>query len=519
MFVRKKKNKSGTTSVEVIAKQEGKSRYITTIGVSSNDAELEELCKKGQAWIRKQNLLPDMFDTCALEKTERESAEHFFDNVENILLNGTQLILNQVYRLTGFDQIDDEILKDLVVARICQPQSKAATVDYLKSHFDQEVDLNKIYRYLDKLQSTQQSQIQEISVEHTRTVLGGKIGLVFYDVTTLYFETDYGDDLRKPGFSKDGKHAQPQIILGLLVSSGGYPLAYSIHEGNKYEGYTMLPVVEAFVKKFDLKDFVVVADSGLMNKDNIADLAARDYKYILGARIKTESQEVKQWIFSLEKHDGCFYELGKLPKTRLIVGFSQNRAKKDRYNREKGIKRLEKEYKSTTLTKEKVNKRGYNKFLEISDDIKVRINYEKISEDEKWDGLKGYLTNTDLSAMKVYEEYSGLWQVERAFRITKGTLELRPMFHFTKKRIEAHICICFVAYKVYKELERILKIAKIGLSVDKVLDIAKTVTTIIIRLPQARQTISRTMLITVKHKSISCLFDENFWKNNRLRIG
>jgi hypothetical protein len=81
------------------------------------------------------------------------------------------------------------------------------------------------------------------------------------------------------------------------------------------------------------------------------------------------------------------------------------------------------------------------------------------------------------------------------------------MFHFTKKRIEAYVCICFVAYKVYRELERFLKNAKINLSVDKVLDIAKTITTIKVRLPEARQTISRTMLLTDRHKSISCLFE------------
>jgi transposase len=143
--------------------------------------------------------------------------------------------------------------------------------------------------------------------------------------------------------------------------------------------------------------------------------------------------------------------------------------------------------------------------LEISDNIKATINYDKIREDERWDGLKGYITNTVLPTQTVYEEYSGLWQVERAFRITKGTLELRPMFHFTKKRIEAHVCICFVAYKVYKELERILKSGDINLSVDKVLDIAKTITTLKIRLPISNETIARTMLITAKHKSIAKL--------------
>ncbi|GHV43489.1 hypothetical protein FACS1894180_2720 [Bacteroidia bacterium] len=151
--------------------------------------------------------------------------------------------------------------------------------------------------------------------------------------------------------------------------------------------------------------------------------------------------------------------------------------------------------------------------MEISDDIKATINYDKISEDECWDGLKGYITNTNLTAKAVYEEYSELWQVERAFRITKGTLELRPMFHFTKERIEAHICICFVAYKVYKELERIQKINNINLSVDKVLDIAKTITTLKIKLPISNETMTKTMLLTPKHKSIAKLFDENFWKS------
>ncbi|GHT43761.1 hypothetical protein AGMMS49965_18210 [Bacteroidia bacterium] len=226
-----------------------------------------------------------------------------------------------------------------------------------------------------------------------------------------------------------------------------------------------------------------------MNNDNIALLEQKNYKYILGARIKNESKSITKWILSLEKEDGKFYEYQKTATSRLIVGYSQNRAKKDRYNREKGIKRLEKEYKSGSITKEKVNKRGYNKFLEISDDIKATINYDKIREDECWDGLKGYITNTNLTAKAVYEQYSELWQVERAFRITKGTLELRPMFHFTKKRIVAHVCICFVAYKVYKELERILKSEGINLSVDKVLDIAKTITTLKINLPISNETI------------------------------
>jgi len=364
---------------------------------------------------------------------------------------------------------------------------------------------------MDKLHKTQKEKVQEISIEHTRKILGGKIGIVFYDVTTLYFESDYSDELRERGFSKDGKHSQPQIVLGLLVSRGGYPLSYSIFNGSQFEGNTMIPIVDDFVQSFKLEDFVVIADSGLMTQKNIELLESAGYKYIIGARIKNENHDVKQWLFSLPKIDGSFYELGKLPKSRLIVGYSENRAKKDKQNRLKGIQRLKKAYKTGTLTKENINKRGYNKFLEISDDVRITINQEKNSEDEKWDGLKGYLTNTNFSTQEVYGNYSDLWVVERAFRTNKGTLEMRPMFHFTPKRIDAHVCICFVAYKVYKELERILKKNNIDLSVDKVLSIAKTITTIRVRLPHNNSILTKMMLLTPKHHQIANLFDDKFW--------
>ena len=511
MFVRKKKNPSGIVSVQIIDKSKNQYRVVKTIGSSSDISEIEALYLQGTKWISSYLGKQDLFEVHDKALEEKQVTEYLLSNVENILLNGVQLILNNVFKLTGFDQIEDAIFRQLVIARLSQPMSKSSTVEYLKSHFDEDAQLHKIYRYLDKLYNTQQEQIQQISVEHTRQILGGKIGLLFYDVTTLYFEADYGDELRENGFSKDGKHSQPQIVLGLLVSKDGYPLSYSVFNGSQYEGRTMLPVVEDFVQRFKLDDFIVVADSGLMNQRNIALLDSGNYKYIIGARIKNESHDIKEWVLSLDKQDGEFHETRK-GQTRLIVGYSANRAKKDRYNRDKGIKRLEKAYHSGNITKENINKRGYNKFLEISDNVKVFISREKIEQDEKWDGLKGYLTNTKLPDREVYEQYSGLWSIERAFRITKGTLEMRPMFHFTPKRIEAHVCICFVAYKLYKELERVLKISKINLSVDRVLDIAKTITTIKINLPISGNTMSQTMLLTPRHKSIAQLFNENFWK-------
>ena len=260
----------------------------------------------------------------------------------------------------------------------------------------------------------------------------------------------------------------------------------------------MVPVVDDFVARFHLKDVVVVADSGLMTKKNVKLLQTGKYKYILGARIRNEAKEVREWVLSLEKVEGTCYEYereqivpdpdSKEPgatlkiKERLIVTYSKDRAKKDAENRKRGIERLKRDFGSGIVKKENINKRGYNKFLEITNDVGIVINEEKIAEDEKWDGWKGYVTNTVIVAKEVVSQYHGLWVVERAFRVTKGNLEARPVFHFTSRRIEAHICICFIAYKVYKELERILKLMKFPLSVDKALEIAKTIPTITMRL-------------------------------------
>lgn len=506
MFVRRKVNRSGTISVVVVSKAHGKFTEVKKFGVAKSEEEAEELFHKAQLWLRTYSGQQEL-DFADRRGKELEETTRVVENMDSVLINGTQLLLSQVYDNIGFNRIPDDILRHLVIARVSQPRSKLATVDYLKSYYDEDIDLNRIYRYMDKLYSTQMELAQQISVEHTRKIFGGKIGLMFYDVTTLYFETSQTDVLREPGFSKDGKTAESQVVLGLLVSEGGYPLSYSLYNGSQYEGFTMIPMIDDFKRRFTLgNDFVVVADSGLMNKNNVALLQEAGYKYILGARIKNEGTSLRQWILSLEKKDKACYEHKRQDGERLIVSYSEKRARKDAYNRDRGIARLRKAYKSGHITKQQVNKRGYNKFLEISKDIEVRISEEKIAEDCKWDGLKGYITNTALDAESVIDQYHGLWMVERAFRISKGTLEMRPMFHFTERRIEAHICICFIAYKVYKELERLIGMNKIDMSVDHVLDAAKTITTIRIRMPQNNTFFTKTLFLTEKHLAIKPLF-------------
>lgn len=431
-------------------------------------------------------------------------AEQVFDSIADIRQDGVRLILEPIYHGVGFDAIEDETLKYLAMARVCQPKSKVATVDYLKRHFDEDVSLNKIYRYMDTLYNTQRELIQRISVEHTRKLLGGRIGIVFYDVTTLYFETAREDVLRSPGFSNDGKTAESQIVLGLLVSRDGYPLSYNVFNGSQYEGRTMIPIIDDFVQRFSLTDFIVVADAGLLSRKNIALLKQGGYRFILGGRIKKESKSVQDWVLSLGKDPDKLHETVINGDERIIVSYSDQRAAKDRHNRDKGIQRLRRAYSSGRIKKQNVNQRGYNKFLIIENDVMVRIDEAKIAADAQWDGLKSYVTNTDLPAAEVIDQYHGLWVVERAFRITKGTLEARPIFHFTERRIEAHICICFVAYKLYKELERMLRLPGIGLSVDKVLDIAKTISTVTVDLPNGSK-ISKTLLTRDEQKAIQAL--------------
>ena len=196
------------------------------------------------------------------------------------------------------------MFRKLVLARLCYPLSKLKTTEYLSRYEGFITTEDKIYRYLDKLHSTQKKLVQQISYAHTLKILNHVIQVVFYDVTTLYFEIKEEDTIRKTGFSKDGKHQNPQIVLGLLVSEGGYPLAYEIYEGNKYEGDTMMPILNHFKRIYKLEELIVVADAGLLSSKNIESLELNGYKYILGGRIKNESNAMKNKILSLTLQNG-----------------------------------------------------------------------------------------------------------------------------------------------------------------------------------------------------------------------
>jgi transposase len=215
-------------------------------------------------------------------------------------------------------------------------------------------------------------------------------------------------------------------------------------------------------------------------------LEEKGYGYILGARIKKEPEVLSQEILALDlKRDGEYRELVREDGSRLIVSYSAKRAKKDAHNRKRGLKRLEKRVKSGTLSKEHLNARGYNKYLRLKNKVEVEIDYEKFEADGAWDGLKGYITNTSLDAATIIENYANLWQIEKAFRMSKSDLRIRPVYHRVRRRIEAHIAISFVAYAIYKELERLLYKHHAPFGVATAREIVQTIYQLRIKLPDS----------------------------------
>jgi transposase len=482
MFVRKKKNKSGSISVQIITKSKGKYKVVKSLGSSIDPTVIFGLELKAKQEIQRMESNPSLF---VFDKDTL--IESFLSEVQNAQIRtiGPELVFGKVFDFIGFNTISEPLFRHLVIARLAFPLSKLKTIEYLYRFQGVCLDLDTVYRFLDKLNEQLKEKVERIAFTHTKSILNNDISIVFYDMTTLYFEASDEDDLRKTGFSKDGKHSNPQIYLGLLVGLGGYTIGYDIFEGNIYEGHTLIPTIEKIIKKFNLSKPVVVADAGLLSSKNIKELQENQYQFILGARIKNETNIVKNKIFETNLKDNEYAVIEKSKTEKLIIAYSDKRAKKDEHNRKKGLERLEKQIKSGKLTKSNINNRGYNKYLKMDGDITISIDKEKFDKDKIWDGLKGYITNCELKPEAIIENYKNLWHIEKAFRMSKTDLRIRPIYHRIRRRIEAHICLSFVAYTVYKELERVLKIEKYQLSVEKAAEITHNMYQMEITLPES----------------------------------
>lgn len=491
MFVRKKPNRSGSVSVQVIDKSNGY-RVVKTIGSARDPEDLRRLVELGKLFITRRSK-----QYCLFPADQRDNAVilDFIQTLQNASIRtiGPELIFGRLFDEIGFGVIPEQLFRDIVVARLVYPTSKLKTVDYLYRYRGKTVSVQSIYRFLDRLNEHYSRQAQEVAYKHSRRILQ-RIHVVFYDMTSLYFEAEDEDDLRKIGFSKDGKFQNPQIMLGLLVGENGYPIGYDIFEGNTFEGKTLLPVLKGIQERYDFGKPVVVADAAMLRKANLDALDGEQYPFIVAARIRNEAQAMQEEILRrcAGLQDGQCIEIQHEKDRRLIVAYSDKRARKDAHNRQRGLAKLRKRVGSGRLNKEYLNNRGYNRFLKLTGEVMVEIDESKVEQAARWDGLKGYLTNTDLPPKEIIENYGQLWHVEKAFRISKTDLRIRPMYHRRRRRIEAHVLTAFVAYTIYKELERRLNLAKIPISPQRAAELTQTMYEMTFHLPndpEPRQTL------------------------------
>ncbi len=507
MFIRRKLNPSGSLSIQVIQKIKGKNKILKILGSATTQQEIEKFVNLARQEMERLTAQPKLFVSESDAAIEQAFAVL---NNANIRTLGPEIIFGRIYDYIGFGTINEELFRHLVIARLAFPLSKLKTIDYLYRYQGTSLDIDAVYRFLDKLNDKLKPQVEQIAFAHTKHVLKNNISVVFYDMTTLYFEASDEDDLRKTGFSKDGKHECPQIYIGLLVGLGGYAIGYDIFEGDIYEGHTLIPFIEKISLKFNLDKPVIVADAGLLSKDNVAALEANNYEYILGARLKNETEKLKAEILQTQFMDGTTISLKKSANTRLIVNYSTSRATKDTYNRKRGLNRLEKQVKSGRLTKSSINNKGYNKYLKLNGNVVIEIDYEKYNHDQAWDGLKGYVTNTKLTDNEVIENYKNLWHIEKDFRMSKTDLRIRPIYHRLRNRIEAHICISFTAYCIYKELERVLYDEKSTLSLKKAAEVTHNMYQITYTLPESKHTKSRLLNMDEEQAELYRIVCENF---------
>ena len=249
MFIRSKSNASGSKSVQVIQKINGKYKVVKTLGSATTQQEIDKLVNQAKQEIERlsgdQKLFG--FENDAL-------IEQAYSSLTNASIRtlGPELVFGKIYVNIGFNAINESLFRHLVVARLAFPLSKLKTIDYLIRYQGLYLDIDAVYRFLDKLNDKLKPQVEQIAFTHTRKILNDQISIVFYDMTTLYFEASDEDYLRKTGFSKDGKHQCPQIFIGLLVGLGGYAIGYDIFEGNIYEGHTLIPFIEKMSRKFNL---------------------------------------------------------------------------------------------------------------------------------------------------------------------------------------------------------------------------------------------------------------------------
>jgi transposase len=377
----------------------------------------------------------------------------------------------------------------MAVQHLLEPRSKSSTHQHQCQYFNmKEIALHHMYRALDKLCDNKE-EIESCLFEYNYVRVHKEVDVVFYDVTTISFESIMADELRNFGFSKECKFNEVQVVMGMIIDSNGIPVGYELFPGNTFDGKTMVKALKNIKKRFGIKRVIIVADRGLNSKGNLSLIKDAGYGYIMASKIKGMSAAMKKKILdptdfitvedpkkekaaedSKDKfrcktisYENVFTDedgVKRILQENLVISYSPKRAKKDAADRKRLIEKAEKMLKDP----EKINasnKRGGKKYIvqeSPEESTTWRLAVEKIEEDAKFDGYYGIQSSEkNMSATDIMDAYSTLWKIEESFRIMKSTLEVQPVFHWTEDRIKGHFVVCFLAFLLERRMELLLK--------------------------------------------------------------
>lgn len=436
--IRTTKTSSGSTAVQVINYFKRKTQILKHIGSGKNETEINFLKQQAKTWILEEQNQNSFFKTEVDEKKLFESMYGF----QKVQLSFAYEFLFKVLSKFKFQEHIHKWMQHLVIVQILESGSKRHLVRFLNEQMGINLDLNLVYENMVIYKTELKDEICKAAIEIAKTELDFNFTFVFYDVTTLYFESFKEYEFQKPGFSKDNKSNQPQIVIGLVVTDDGFPIHYEVFEGNKAETKTFLPVVKAFKAKHQIETLTVVADAAMFSKMNFDDLKKENINYIVGARLAGQGKLILDKIEkTLIKKDKETIRLGE-----LIIEYSDKRFTKDKRELDKQVDRAKKFEGTVTtrLTKMKYLKNDLSTFS---------LNQELVDKQTKLLGLKGYSTNLNLPNEKIIQHYRNLVNVEHSFRISKSDLEVRPIFHHKEESIRNHILICFMSLSISKYLE------------------------------------------------------------------
>lgn len=442
--IRKTRTGSKATAVQVVRYERRRVVVLKHVGSGHTAGEVEVLVHKAREWIAQSTLQVPLFsngtnDMVAKSALRLTGTSHRF----------TYAALTAYAGRCGFNALGDTLLLDLAIMRLVEPTSKLRAITLLDQYFGVRHAERTLYRAIPKMHAHKERS-ERIAVAYAKDVLFCDLALVLYDVTTLYFESFKADELRVPGFSKDGKPQQPQIVLGLLVTREGFPLGYELFPGNTFEGKTMLPVLKAFAKAHRVTTPTVVADAAMLSVKVIEELIGLGMSYIVGARLANAPPKIIERIASeLGQQEGLPVRVGT-KHGDLVCAFSGKRYRKDKAAFELQIKKAQ-----ALVAKGEPGRRA--KFVSSAKgEDRYVLDTALMAKTDRLLGIKGYCTNIprqQLSDSELIARYHDLWHVEQAFRMTKSDLAARPVFHHTQSAVRAHLVICFVALVLARAIE------------------------------------------------------------------